>query len=44
MHEKGSDKRHIGDKYGFILLTPVGASKLLLAITNKDRTVFRKGI
>ena len=23
----GPDKRHIGDKYGFILLTPVGTSK-----------------
>ena len=27
MHEKGPDKEHIGDKYGFLLLTPVGTSK-----------------
>ena len=29
MHEKGPDKGHIGDKYGFLLLTPVGTSKVL---------------
>ena len=27
IHEKGPDKGHIGDKYGFILLTPVGTSR-----------------
>ena len=27
MHEKEPDKGHIVDKYGFLLLTPVGASK-----------------
>ena len=27
MHEKGPDKGYIGDKYGFLLLTPVGTSK-----------------
>ena len=27
MHEKGSDKGYIGDKYGFLLLTTVGTSK-----------------
>ena len=27
MHENGSDKRHTGDKYGFLLLTLVGTSK-----------------
>ena len=25
--EKGPDKEHIGDKYDFLLLTPVGTSK-----------------
>ena len=28
-HEKGPDKGHISDKYGFLLLTPVGTSKVL---------------
>ena len=27
MHEKGPDKRLIGDKCGFLLLTPVGTRK-----------------
>ena len=27
IHEKGPDKRLIGDKYGLLLLTPVGTSK-----------------
>ena len=27
IHEKGSDKGHVVDKYGFILLTLVGTSK-----------------
>ena len=27
IHEKGLDKGHIGDNYGFLLLTPVGTSK-----------------
>ena len=27
IHEKAPDKRHIGDKYGFLLLTAVGTSK-----------------
>ena len=27
IHEKGPDKGYIGDKYGFLLLTPVGTSK-----------------
>ena len=27
MHEKGLDKGHIGDKYGFLLLTPVDTSR-----------------
>ena len=26
---KGSDKGHIGDNYGFLMLTPVGTSKRL---------------
>ena len=44
MHEKGSDKEHIGDKYGFFLLTAVGTSKGLedvdmeKARVNKDLT------
>ena len=29
MHEKGSDKKLVSDKNGFILLTPVGTSKAL---------------
>ena len=29
LHEKGPDKGHIDDKYGFLLLTPVGTSKSL---------------
>ena len=27
IHEKGSNKGHIGDKYGFLLLPPVSTSK-----------------
>ena len=27
IHEKGSDKEHIGDRSGFLLLTPVSTSK-----------------
>jgi len=27
IHKKGSDKGHLGEKYGFLLLTPVGTSK-----------------
>ena len=27
MHEKGPDKGNVGDKYGFLLLTPVDTSK-----------------
>ena len=27
IHEKIPDKGHIGDKYGYLLLTPVGARK-----------------
>ena len=27
IHEKGPDKKNIGDKYGYLLLTPVGTSK-----------------
>ena len=27
IHEKGSDKGHIGDKNGFLLLTPISTSR-----------------
>ena len=30
MHEKGPDKGHIGDKYSFLLLTPVSNSNNLI--------------
>ena len=29
MHEKGPDKGHVDDNYGFLFLTPVGTSKCL---------------
>ena len=38
MHEKGSDKKLVSDKNGFILLTPVGTSKALrMLIRGKAR-------
>ena len=27
IHEKESDKKHMGDRYGFLLLIPVGTNK-----------------
>jgi len=33
LHEKGPYKGHIGDKYGFLLLTPVGTIKGLKMLT-----------